>query len=190
MSVLAYLERYAELQQFYDGLKNKEEFSEHFLNVMGKYNELANLYADKLSKNSYLTKEELSTYSYSLLKLEKYPEVMSVLKKYYDNPMLVDGTIIVNYLFAKKNSDRSYESKAKTKLKEKILEQKYANYSNIEKLGAYCVMNDQKEVVSYLMKVVKEDPLAKYSIKEWPIMIPFLHDEKVKKLLKPNPKRT
>ena len=54
---------------------------------------------------------------------------MSVLKKYYDNPMLVDGTIIVNYLFAKKNSDRSYESKAKTKLKEKILEQKYANYS-------------------------------------------------------------
>ena len=51
-------------------------------------------------------------------------------------------------------------------------------------------MNDQKEVVSYLMKVVKEDPLAKYSIKEWPIMIPFLHDEKVKKLLKPNPKRT
>ena len=190
MSVLAYLERYAELQQFYDGLKNKEEFSEHFLNVMGKYNELANLYADKLSKNSYLTKEELSSYSYSLLKLEKYPEVMSVLKKYYDNPMLVDGTIIVNYLFAKKNSDRSYESKAKTKLKEKILEQKYANYSNIEKLGAYCVMNDQKEVVSYLMKVVKEDPLAKYSIKEWPIMIPFLHDEKVKKLLKPNPKRT
>ena len=41
MSVLAYLERYAGLQQFYDGLKNKEEFSEHFLNVMGKYNELA-----------------------------------------------------------------------------------------------------------------------------------------------------
>lgn len=187
MVILSYLGKTEELQRLYDSLKNKEDFLEHYLNITGKYDQLAILYAEKLGKNDYLTKNELNSYAYSLLKLEKYSDAMSLLKPYYDNPMLVDGATIVNYLFAKMKSetDKKSETKIKTKVKEKIFEHKYIDYSNFEKLGASCVMNDAQEVVLYLGKIVKEESLNKYIVKEWPIMVPFLENPKVIKLLTP-----
>lgn len=112
---------------------------------------------------------------------------MLLLKPYYDDPMLVDGVTIVNYLFAKMKSDtdKKTEAKIKAKIKEKMFEHKYVTYSNFEKLGASCVINDLQEVVSYLGKVIKEGPLNKYIVKEWPIMVPFLENLKVIKLLTP-----
>lgn len=187
MTILAYLGKNDELQRLYDGLKNKEEFWEYYLGVIGKYDQLAMLYAQKLDKDEHFTKDELNSYAYSLLKLEKYSDVMLLLKPYYDDPMLVDGVTIVNYLFAKMKSDtdKKTEAKIKAKIKEKMFEHKYVTYSNFEKLGASCVINDVQEVVSYLGKVIKEGPLNKYIVKEWPIMVPFLENLKVIKLLTP-----
>ena len=49
---------------------------------------------------------------------------MTLLKPYYDNPILVDGAIIVNYLFAKAKHEKHSETKIKKKLKKKIIESK------------------------------------------------------------------
>ena len=184
MTVLSYLEKKDKIIEIYNGLTNKENYEEHFYNVMREYDKLIPLYSQKQADNS-LTKSELISYAYSLLKLGKYPEVMTLLKPYYDNPVLVDGAIIVNYLFAKAKHEKQSDAKIKIKLKEKIIESKYNNYSNFEKLGASCVIGNINDIVSYLGKILKEDPISKYTIKEWPIMLPHLKDQKVNKLLAP-----
>ena len=188
MIVLSCLGKKDEIIEIYNGLTNKESYEEHFYNVIREYDKLIPLYSQKQT-NKGLTKSELISYAYSLLKLEKYSDVMTLLKPYYDNPVLVDGAIIVNYLFAKAKQEKHSEAKIKIKLKEKIIESKYNNYSNFEKLGASCVIGNINDIVSYLGKILKEDPISKYTIKEWPIMLPHLKDQKVNKLLAPTIKK-
>lgn len=188
MIVLSCLGKKDEIIEIYNGLTNKESYEEHFYNVIREYDKLIPLYSQKQA-NKGLTKSELISYAYSLLKLEKYSDVMTLLKPYYDNPVLVDGAIIVNYLFAKAKHEKHSEAKIKIKLKEKIIESKYNNYSNFEKLGASCVIGNINDIVSYLGKILKEDPISKYTIKEWPIMLPHLKEQKVNKLLVPTLKK-
>lgn len=188
MIVLSCLGKNDEIIEIYNGLTNKESYEEHFYNVIREYDKLILLYSQKQA-NKGLTKSELISYAYSLLKLEKYSDVMTLLKPYYDNPVLVDGAIIVNYLFAKAKHEKHSEAKIKIKLKEKIIESKYNNYSNFEKLGASCVIGNINDIVSYLGKILKEDPISKYTIKEWPIMLPHLKEQKVNKLLVPTLKK-
>lgn len=177
-----------EVIEIYNGLTNKESCEEHFYNVIREYDKLILLYSQKQT-NEGLTKSVLISYAYTLLKLEKNLEVMTLLKIYYDNPMLVDGAIIVNYLFAKIKQDKNSEIKIKNKIKEKIIDSKYSTYSNFEKLGAYCVISDINEIASYLSKVLKEEPICKYAIINWPIMLPYLKEQKIEKLLAPKLKK-
>ena len=185
MTILSYLEKKDELIEIYNHLTNKESYEEHYYNVMGEYEKLAICYYQKQIDKG-LTKSELISYAYTLLQLDKYQEVMTLLKPYYDDPYLAEGVIIVNYLFAKTKHEKNSD-KIKNKLREKIIDSKYNNYSNLEKLGAYCVISDISEIVSYLGKVLKEDPICKYVIKEWPIMLPHLKNQKVEKLLSSTP---
>lgn len=189
MTILSCLGNYIELQKLYDDLENKDDFLESYLNSTEKYDQLSELYSEKLTKNKYLTKNELCSYAYSLLKLEKYTDVMSLLKPYYDNPHLADGVIIVNYSFARMKLEIKSETKIKNKLKEKIFDNKFVTYSDLEKLGAACVINDHQEVLSYLKKLIKEKPSNKYSIKGWPVMIPFLNNPRISDLLNSAPKK-
>ncbi len=187
MTILSYLGKKDELLELYNNLTNKECFEEHFYNLADEYDKLAVLYSQKQNSKG-LTKRELISYAYALLKLEKYLEVMKLLKPYYDDPILVNGPIIVDYLFAKIKYEKNTEVKNLSKLKEKIINSRYKDYSNFDKLGAYCVICNTIEIVSYLKKILKEDPVSKYSIKEWPIMRHHLKEEKVGKLLAPAPK--
>ena len=63
------------------------------------------------------------------------------------------------------------------------------NLNNYEKLGASCLMDDSNEVFSYLSKVLKESPVSKYTVKDWPIMARYLTDQKISKMLKDAPKQ-
>lgn len=188
MSVLAYLDEIEKLQTLYNNLKNKEKYEEYFLNLTEKYNELEVIYKHKLDSGN-ITKDELVSYAYTLLKLEKYQDVMILLKPYYDNPNIVDGAIMVNFMCAKSKQEPQSKEKIKNKLNEKILESKFINYSNYEKLGASCIIGNEDKIVSYLGKILKEDPVSKYMIKKWPVIEPYLKNSKIEKLLLPGLKK-
>lgn len=184
MTIMSYKNQFSELDKFYNTLKNKQDFFEHYLSVMGKHKELVEIYADKYSHNK-LTMSELISYAYSLLKIGSYSDVVALLKPYFDNPQFCDAAIIVNYQFARLKIDPNSAKKIKEKIKEKIFEHKYINYSAFEKFGAACVVGDIKEIVSYLGKIVKEKPINKYIVQKWPVLEPFLKDPMIEQLLSP-----
>lgn len=114
---------------------------------------------------------------------------MSLLKPYYDNPQLTDGAIMVNYQWARLKCERSATNKIKEKIKEKIFDNKYIEYSDFEKLGAACIIGDKNEIVSYLSKIIKVTPVDKYVVKGWPVLEPYLTDSKVQRILESSVKR-
>ena len=76
--------------------------------------------------------------------------------------------------------------KIKTKVKEKIFDNKFIDYSNFEKLGAACVIGNKNDIISYLSKIIKANPLDKYIVRDWPILEPYLNDTKIINLLYPS----
>ncbi len=188
MSILAYQNNNDELTRFYEGILNKDEYLEHYYSLINDHKKLVDLYQEKLVKTS-LTKSEIVAYAFSLLKTEDYDSVISLLKPYFDNPQLTDGAIIVNYQYARLKRERNTADKIKTKVKEKILDNKFIDYSNVEKFGAACVIGNKNDIISYLSKIIKANPLDKYIVRDWPILEPYLNDTKIINLLSPSVKK-
>lgn len=187
MSVLSYIDK-KELDHYYNSLRNKEDHYEVYLKLTENIDDLILFYRKK-ERDSSLSLTDVIQFSFCLLKKEEYSEVIRFLQPYYDNPSTADGPIIINYQFAYLKDKRNTKDKIKTKIQEKIIDNKFKIFSDIEKLGAYCLLENEREIVNYLSKVVKKDPLEKYSIKEWPIMKPYLDVDKIKKLLIPKNKK-
>lgn len=193
MTIMAYQKKNDELTKFYNELNNKGEYREHYYSLIDNHQELIDLYKEKSTTNS-LTKSEVVAYAFSLLKMEDYDSVISLLKPYYDNPQLTDGAIIVNYQCANLNRDRNAVDrktiigKIKAKIKEKIFDNKYIDYSDFEKFGAACIIGDMNEIVSYLNKLIKVTPLDKYVVSGWPVLAPYLGDSRIQRLLAPSEK--
>lgn len=187
MTIFANRGKEEELTNFYENLKFKEDFTEHYLHLIGNHKALVDIYNSKL-ENQTLTKDEVISLGYSLLKLKDYQGVITLLKPYYENPQQADGVIIVNYQFARLKYEPQKADKIKSKVKEKIFDNKYIAYSDFEKLGAACIIGDLKEIQKYLNKVVKKNAQNKYIIKDWPIMEPFLEDQKISSILTPDEK--
>ena len=188
MSILAYQNNNDELTKFYEGILNKDEYLEHYYSLMNDHKKLVDLYQEKLAKTS-LTKSEIVAYAFSLLKTENYDSVIYLLKPYFDNPQLTDGAIIINYQYARLKRERNTADKIKTKVKEKIFDNKFIDYSNFEKFGAACVIGNKNDIISYLSKIIKANPLDKYIVRDWPILEPYLNDTKIINLLSPSEKR-
>lgn len=185
MTIMAYQNKNEELSKFYDDLGNERDYKQQYYDLTEDYDGLITLYQEDMAADS-LTKIEVTSYAYSLLKKERYDAVMQLLKPYYDNPQLTDGAIIVNYLFARLKSDPKSTDKIRKKIKEKIFDNRYIDYSDFEKLGAACVLGDRHEVVSYLGKAIKEKPANKYIVRNWPVLKDYLDDAKIKKMLAPD----
>ena len=188
MSILAYRNNNEKLTNFYENISNKNEYLEHYYSLMSDHKKLVDLYKKKSMKTS-LTKTEVVAYAFSLLKTENYDSVISLLKPYFENPLLTDGAIIVNYQYARLKRERSRADKIKAKIKEKIFDNKFIDYSNFEKLGGACVIGDRNEIISYLSKIIKANPLDKYIVRDWPILEPYLTDAKIINLLSPSEKK-
>lgn len=188
MSILSYQNKKEELAKFYEDLSNRTQYKEHYEGLINNHEELVRSYKEKFATESPATSEVVA-YAFSLLKIEDYEAVLSLLKPYYDNPQLTDGAIIVNYQWAKLKRDNNTSEKIKRKTKEKIFDNKYIYYSDFEKLGAACVIGDKGEIVSYLNKLIKFMPVNKYVVKGWPVLEPYLSDSKISKLLEPSTKR-
>lgn len=193
MTIMAYQKKNDELTKFYNELNNKGEYKINYYSLIDNHQELIDLYKEKSTTNS-LTKSEVVAYAFSLLKMEDYDSVISLLKPYYDNPQLTDGAIIVNYQCANLNRDRNAVDrktiigKIKAKIKEKIFDNKYIDYSDFEKFGAACIIGDMNEIVSYLNKLIKVTPLDKYVVSGWPVLAPYLGDSRIQRLLAPSEK--
>lgn len=188
MIVLARLERYEDLDKYYESLDFKEEFEEMYLSLTNRYDELTAHYQKLMDGKKIMNKTDINGMAFALLKLKRYEQVESLLRKHYeanDAP----AEIIVNYIYAKTKIDRNYKSKGKTKLSERILNHRFIDYSDMAELGASCLMDKETDVINYLAKVLKKEPDAKYLIKKWPIMEPYLENHKVAKLLASSPKQ-
>lgn len=188
MSILSYQNKKEELAKFYENLSNRTQYKEHYEGLINNHEELVRSYKEKFATEGPTTSEVVA-YAFSLLKIEDYESVLSLLKPYYDNPQLTDGAIIVNYQWAKLKRDNNTSEKIKRKTKEKIFDNKYIDYSDFEKLGAACVIGDKGEIVSYLNKLIKFMPVNKYVVKGWPVLEPYLSDSKISKLLESSTKR-
>ncbi len=167
------------LEDFYQKSRFTHELQEEYFDSKKDFEGLANYFAMHELEKDFLTKDRLVRYSFALLKLEQYSKVEKLLKPYYDNPELVDGPIIVNYLFARKKQNNNVEIQIKTKL----IENQYAQYSDFEKFGAYCVIEDERKALEKLKKILKKCPRDKYIIEDWPIMENFIKNGKFQSLL-------
>ena len=185
LTILTILGRENEADMVYETSEYKEDLKPHYLSLKDRYDEEKQYYEILLKEKGRLAISDAISYAYVLLQCEDYATVQKLLKPYYDNPVLAEGAVVVNYLFARKKMKEDVDNK----LKSKILENKFIDYSDFEKLGAYCVLKDKYNSYTYLQKVIKKEPMQKYTISKWPVLAPFRHDEKFEKLLKPNHKR-
>jgi len=184
LTILTILGRDNDADILYEASEYKDDLKPHYLSLKNRYDEEKQYYEMLLKEKGRLTVSDAVSYAYVLLQCEDYASVIKLLKPYYDNPTLAEGAIIVNYLFARKKMKEDVDGKLKTK----ILDNKYINYSDFEKLGAYCVLKDKGNAYTYLQKVIKKEPMQKYTISRWPVLAPFRQDEKFEKLLRPNHK--
>lgn len=185
IAILIILGKEEEADRLYEASDYKDDVKPYYLSVKERYDEERHFYEYLLNEKGRLTVSDAVSYAYVLLQCEDYHGVQKLLKPYYDNPVLAEGAVIVNYLFARKKQNEDIDAK----LKAKIFENKYIDYSDFEKLGAYCVLKDKNNTYNYLQKVLKKEPLQKYTISKWPVLAPFRHDDKFEKLLAPNHKR-
>lgn len=185
MMILLILGRDDEMDSLYEASDYKDILKPYYLSLKERYQEERDYYENKFNEKENLTVTEAVSYAYVMLHCEDYQAVKKLLKPYYDNPILAEGSVIVNYLFARKKSGDDIASK----LKAKMIENKYQEFSDFEKLGAYCVLGDKENAYNCLLKVIKKEPMQKYSISKWPVLAPFKEDEKYRKILKPDHKR-
>ena len=185
MSILVILGRTEEADKLYEASEYKDDIKPYYLSIKEKYDEERQYYETMLKEKGRLSTSDAISYAYVLLQCEDYSAVQKLLKPYYDNPVLAEGAVIVNYLFARKKLKEDIDNK----LKSKMLDNRYIDYTDFEKLGAYCVLKDKNNAYAYLQRVIKKEPMQKYTISKWPVLAPFRHDEKFEKLLAPNQKK-
>jgi len=187
MYILFYLSRNEQMKELYEKSKYHELLKETYINITKNYEELIKINQTEHPEDKYTSSEELNNHAYCLLHVGRYQEVLNLLKPYYDSNN-ADGVTIINYLYADTMLDAKKKPKNKEKLKKKIIDNKFVEYTDMEKLGASCVIEDTNGILKYLSSLLKKKPIAKYMIREWPIMSQFLSNQKVKNLLQPSPK--
>ena len=182
LTILTFLGKHEDAESLFESIEYKEALIPYYYSLKKEYEKEKVYYENLLKEKERLSVTEAVLYAYVMLQLGEYDGVIKLLKPYYDNPLLAECAIIVNYLFARKMKIEEIVSK----IKNKILDNKYIEYSDQEKLGAYCVIQDKEKAYSYLVNVIGKEPIQKYSIKEWPVMAQFKDDLRFKNLLKPN----
>lgn len=184
MGLLWMLGKMDEMDTFYNSLKKSKEVQASYLANKGDWESLNELYQDWIKVDGFVTEENLMSYSYSLLQTKDYDGVERLLRPYYDNPMLTNGVIVVNYLYARKMNGKNVDQK----IKEKVIDNPYVESSDYEMAGAYAVLKDRNRTLDYIKKILKKQPAAKYNIRHWPILDFLKSDTKFQELVAPNVK--
>lgn len=120
------------------------------------------------------------SYSFAMLKLERYEDIYKELKTYYDNPKTCLPEIAINYFIAE--SKFKGNKPDEIKINNKILERKEM-YENDVVAAAYALIDNKREAFDYLRKAINEDTLLKYSVRDWPAFERYFDDPKFKKIV-------
>lgn len=183
MKILSYLELTDQFENLYNKVHKSSTIIKFYYELSNNYKELI----DYIEQNEPITADspvdDVIDYAYGLLKLGDYAGVERVLKPYYDSPAYSNGSIIINYLFARQKQGKNVDPQ----IKNKITESKYIQYGELEKLGAYGVLGDRQEMYRCLSKILKNEPIMKYNIDKWPIMEKYKNEEKYINLMKRSP---
>ena len=183
MKCFAYLGQNDNLESLFNKVNKTPEIKKTYYELSNQYEELN----DYIKTNEPITAEssieDVLEYVFGLLKVGKFDEVEKILKPYYDSPQYSNGVIIINYLFARQKLGRNVDNQ----LKNKIIESKYIQYEDLEKIGAYGVLGNRQEMYKHLNRLLKQEPIFKYIIDTWPIMDKYRNEEKYISLMKRNP---
>ena len=185
MEILCMLGRIEEMEAYYASIKKSKEVQAAYLSCKKDWKGLNELYKEWSKSDDFATDNHIMAYSYSLLQVKDYDGVERLLKPYYDNPLLTNGVIIVNFLFARKMNGKNVDQR----IREKIIDNKFIEPSEFELAGAYAVLKDRTKTLDNIKKILKKQPSAKYNIKEWPILYFLQNDNKFIELLKPGDNR-
>lgn len=185
MKCLAYLGQNENLDSLFNKVNKTPAIKKAYYELSNRYEE----WNEYIKTQAPITIEssigDVLEYVFTLLKIGDFDEVEKILKPYYDSPQYSNGVIIINYLFARQKIGKNVDSQ----IKNKIIESKYIQYDDIEKIGAYGVLGDRHEMYKYLCRLLKQEPILKYSIDTWPIMDKYRTEEKYIDLMKRTPQR-
>lgn len=187
MRILSYQERYDELREYYEkqldmnwDTKTHNDLKKFYFEMSHNYKEICELFKEQFSNDeSLISKDDLADYSYALLQINEDERCMNLLRPYYDNPETRTATIIVNYLLAKKRKGFNISKKIN-----EIIENKFYNFSDFEKIGLYALAGQKNDMYSLIKKELAREPSLKYSIRYWPVMIEYKNESKYQLLLK------
>lgn len=179
----AYLEQKDKFESLYNKANKTPVIQKAYYEFSNQYEELK----EYIKTNEPITSEssigEVLEYVFILLKVGDFAEVERILKPYYDSPQYCNGVIIINYLFARQKLGKNVDGQ----IRNKIIDSKYIQYEDLEKIGAYGVLGDKQEMYKHLSRLLKQKPIFKYSIDTWPIMDKYRNEEKYISFMKRNP---
>ncbi|MBR4619540.1 MAG: SIR2 family protein [Salinivirgaceae bacterium] len=176
MRLLAKLERKSDLEEYYKSIrKPTDSMKMVYLDGMGQYGEIADLYKLKIKNNEYMSLNDISLYSYSLLQIKDYQSCYDFLSRYYAKPETCEPFIIVNYLMAKKQ--KTGKTSVDTDVKKKIIERTFAPYSDDVMAAGYSLISDKSNMLKFIRKKLDKNPDFISSCKKWPVLRLLLLDK-------------
>lgn len=185
MQVMYYMGKKEEFELFYNEIPHTQELCYAYHDLKGE-NQEALQYVLGMKENSEFVQEtDLVTQSFLLLQMEKYNEVIDLLKPYLNETKCVP--IILNECYAEKCVGNE-KNKIKQFIDTKILKNEYLSLSVMEKVAAYAVLENKQEMLSCLAKLIRQRPIEKYNVSRWPIMQAYIQDPEVQRILTPSPK--
>lgn len=182
LNTMFILQKEEEAETYFNSVYKTPQMECDYLQLKGDYVTALEIYKNEIFDSNNVSEAQLMTYSYLLLQNTQYNQVEQLLKPYYDNPLTASASIILNYLFARQQNKKNVDDK----VKEKILNNKYKEFDNLEKAAAYALLHQKSEMIKSLKGAIKERPIEKYNVINWPIMAQYKEDPEFLKIVAPS----
>ena len=167
--LLAKLERIDDLETFFNSIKKPSDaITIAYYDGTEKYDKIVGFYKEKVKNKEFMTLNDISMYSYSLLQIKDYQGCYDYLTHYYSNPETCEAFIIVNYLMAKKL--KSGKSSIDADVKKKILEHPYIQFGDEVMAAGYSLIQERNNMIKYIKMELDKNPDFMYCCKTWPVL--------------------
>ena len=167
--LLGRMNRKEDLEKFFNTIKRPSvSMKVAYYESMEQFDRIMEIFERKINKKEYMTRADISIYSYSLLQLEKYTECFNFLSSYYSNPDTCEAFIIVNYLMAKKY--KPGRTSIESDVKKKLIERTYMGYGEDVMAAGYSLLSDKKNMIKCIKKELEKNPDFMYCCRVWPVL--------------------
>lgn len=167
--LFAKLGRKDDLENYYQTIrKPSDSVKMAYYDGLGQYEKVVEFYRNKVKNKEYMTMNDISMYSYSLLQIKDYQNCYDFLSHYYAKPETCEAFIIVNYLMAKKF--RSGNTSVESEVKKKIIERAFIQFSDEVMAAGYSLIHDKNNMMKYIKKKLDRNPDFIYFCKTWPVL--------------------